>query len=52
MKSKNLDEKLLEYALEGKRDGYKNLAANDKKAMLDKLIAEKFGIGEEKFASD
>ena len=38
---------LLEQAADGTKDGYKNLESLRKKNMLNKLIAEKFGIGEE-----
>ena len=43
---KDLEKNLKEYALDGKRDGYKNFAAFQKMQKLDKIIAEKFGIGD------
>jgi len=44
MAKKTLDEKLLEYAHSGKRDGYKNYQLHKREKNLSKLIAEKFGI--------
>ena len=44
MAKKSFEEKLEEYAYNGKKDGYKNYDAHVRGKLLDKLIHEKFGI--------
>jgi hypothetical protein len=42
----DLERELLNQALTGKRDGYKNLESYRRKLALNEVIYEKFGIGE------
>ena len=44
MTDENLEISLFQQAIDGKRDGYKNLEAFQRKKVLNKLIKKEFGI--------